>query len=161
MKSKIMILAVLLTMVVGVPAAHAVLPKNYENVVLLATCAQKTDSFKRLLPSGQLESNDFVIPKGKILMITEFNSLAGGVDATITLLIGDYVVSQIQSPWFGNVGVSTLNVNMTTGFAVAPGAKLNAAVFGVDQVSIVLRGYLMPASERFYRNASPTAPTDR
>jgi hypothetical protein len=139
MNTKVPALVLLLTFVVGVAAAQAVLPNTpgYDSVVLSGSSPGNPipgTSFRRIYRAGTLAANPFVIPASKVLVITEFSTIANA-PGTVTFTLNDntvLVVNDLQ------------NFNMTTGLMLGSMAPLEVIISGAPTPAIILRGYLMP-----------------
>jgi len=142
MKTRILALVLMMIFVAGVTTAQGVLPMNYESVVLKGSSGENEhliSTFYRVRADGQVDSKPFVVPGKKRLMITEFSVWGiGAPDGKVVELAVDGE-SMVYVPKTEQL----LNINMNTGFAVAPSAKLQARIYDIyGSWNIILRGYL-------------------
>jgi hypothetical protein len=139
MKTKVLTMVMVMTFLLGVAAAPAVLPTTpgYDSVMLFGSASGSgtlTD-FRRITKSGVLGANPYVIPAGKVLMITEL-SVVDNTSSNVLVTLRDITVLKVDVS-------SNKNFNMTTGFMVSVMTALEVTMNGTPSV-IIMRGYLMP-----------------
>ncbi len=149
MKTRIMTLVMMIFLSGVTTAQGGTLPVNYESVVLTSKTLKyelDADTFYRVHADGQVDSYPSVVPGGYRLMITEFSVYTNGAPAgtALSLHLNDQIIAFVEKPR----EAQSLNYNMPTGFAVAPGAKLKAHMYDLyGEWFIILRGYLTAAKK--------------
>ena len=122
----------------------------------IVTLFSSGDVFRKELPDGTFSSNEYAVPVGQVLIVTDvewsvFRSPAySDTGVTLRLYISGHASIPIYTSHLfvdsNNQGASS--ESMETGFTVAHGAKIQISGLGghfyID--SVILHGYLVPAS---------------
>ena len=130
------------------------------NIITLYFAGSATGNvFRRVLSNGVMGANEFVVPAGQALVVTDVEwvhlcgGCTGGSGDKITLeLFGAsgahrLVYSSVAS--FTSNGQAGASESMETGFAVAEGGHIALGPSfssGTTNLTVFLHGYLVPAS---------------
>jgi len=114
-------------------------------------------TFRELFPNGNVSSQPFAVPAGKVLVITSveallINQLASNIGANMTFGIARGVTTPLgsnHSPLFFSVSIGTnqrgsTNLVIPNGFVVRPGTDLCLNPAGVGDTSMFVYGFLAP-----------------
>lgn len=115
--------------------------------------------FRRVLSNGVMGANEFVVPAGQALVVTDVEwvhlcgSCTGGSGDKITLELfgasGAHRLVYLSVAPFTSNGQAGASESMETGFAVAEGGHIALGPSfsnGSSSLTVFLHGYLVPAS---------------
>jgi hypothetical protein len=115
--------------------------------------------FKRVFPDGHTDSGQFVVPEGKVLVLTDVewnNEFHAGNEEYLTVRVHGQagVSSRCISSDIGHIAQPGPSLNMTAGFVVEPGGWVEVPLYTRDPFEgkprigefLFLRGYLTSLS---------------
>jgi hypothetical protein len=95
-------------------------------------------TFKRLLPQGTIEPNEYVVPKGRVLIITD-------IICTYPSQSGAYLLTDLNVIPFYYLGNEVLRDHLTGGFVVPSEKSLKLGLpTSINLIQLRIVGYLAP-----------------
>ena len=95
-------------------------------------------TFKRLLPDNTIESGEYVVPKGKVLIITD-------IEYPNPSTVGAALSTNLSTGGFYYLGTEAFKEHFTAGFVVPQETALKIVVPTNTILSLTVLGYLAPA----------------
>jgi len=93
---------------------------------------------KRLLPNGTLETDEFVVPKGQVLIITD-------IEYPNPSSVGALLTTNTAGTYFYNLGTVAFKEHFTAGFVVPAETALKIVVPTLAFLQLTVVGYLAPS----------------
>lgn len=107
-------------------------------------------TLQRVSAQGVPSGEQFVVPAGKVLVVTDLSWTAAGAAtnagsaATFRILNGGQIV-HLSTAIIGGNGVAGASESMTSGIVFAPGSSVTWATTTISGLDVSVHGYLAPA----------------
>jgi hypothetical protein len=107
-------------------------------------------TLQRVSPEGVPSGEQFVVPAGKVLVVTDLSWTAAGAAtnagsaATFRILNTGQIV-HLSTAIIGGNGVAGASESMTSGIVFAPGSSVTWATTTISGLDVTVHGYLAPA----------------
>ncbi len=84
--------------------------------------------FARVSRDGTIAGTEYVVPAGRVLVVTEASHVGSGVAVALKLFLADRTAPTTRQPVFVGVTDDAGVYSMTTGFIVGPDSRLRAYI---------------------------------
>ena len=108
-------------------------------------------TLQRVSSSGVAEGSQFVVPSGKVLVVTDFSWTAAGDAATNAgnaatfRLLNTGQIVQVSTATVGRNGIAGQSESMTSGIVFAAGTSVTWATTTIGGLDVTVHGYLVPS----------------
>ena len=109
-------------------------------------------TLQRVSPDGVLEGTQFVVPAGKVLVVTDFSWVASGDAAVDTgkastfRLLNNTQIVHVSTATLGSNGIGGESESITSGIVFAAGTTVRWATTTATGLDVTVHGYLASPS---------------